>query len=94
MSMPEATAGATNTDPLVGQVLSDRYRIDAVLGVGGMGAVYQGAHLLMHKRVAIKLLHPEMTRLPEAVQRMGGRFELANAADGGLVAHIRLKRAA
>ncbi len=30
----------------------------------------------------------------KAVQRMGGRFELANAADGGLVAHIRLKRAA
>ena len=29
----------------------------------------------------------------KAVQRMGGSFELANAADGGLVAHIRLKRA-
>ncbi len=30
----------------------------------------------------------------KAVQRMGGSFELSNAADGGLVAHIRLKRAA
>jgi two-component system osmolarity sensor histidine kinase EnvZ len=29
----------------------------------------------------------------KAVQRMGGSFEIANAADGGLVAHIRLKRA-
>ena len=29
----------------------------------------------------------------KAVQRMGGTFELANAADGGLVAHIRLKKA-
>ena len=29
----------------------------------------------------------------KAVQRMGGIFELANAADGGLVAHIRLKKA-
>jgi two-component system osmolarity sensor histidine kinase EnvZ len=29
----------------------------------------------------------------KAVQRMDGSFELANAADGGLVAHIRLKRA-
>jgi two-component system osmolarity sensor histidine kinase EnvZ len=29
----------------------------------------------------------------KAVQRMGGSFELSNAADGGLVAHIRLKRA-
>ena len=29
----------------------------------------------------------------KAVQRMGGTFELANAADGGLVAHVRLKKA-
>ena len=84
--MPEATAGATIPDPLVGQVLSERYRIDAVLGVGGMGAVYQGEHLLMHKRVAIKLLHPEMTRLPEAVQRFereamaAGHIEHPNVA--------------
>jgi eukaryotic-like serine/threonine-protein kinase len=54
---------------LVGRVLSDRYRIDRVLGIGGMGAVYSAEHLLMHKRVAIKVLHPEMTRLPEVVQR-------------------------
>ena len=29
----------------------------------------------------------------KAIQRMGGTFEIANAADGGLIAHIRLKRA-
>ncbi|SHM87048.1 ATP-binding protein [Rhizobacter sp. OV335] len=29
----------------------------------------------------------------KAVQRMGGNFELSNASDGGLVAHVRLKRA-
>jgi len=29
----------------------------------------------------------------KSVQRMGGSFELANAADGGLVAHVRLKKA-
>jgi two-component system osmolarity sensor histidine kinase EnvZ len=29
----------------------------------------------------------------KALQRMGGSFELANAPDGGLVAHIRLRRA-
>jgi serine/threonine-protein kinase len=56
---------------LVGQTLSDRYRIDSVLGVGGMGAVYQAEHLHLHKRVAIKVLHPEMTQLSEAVERFG-----------------------
>jgi two-component system osmolarity sensor histidine kinase EnvZ len=30
----------------------------------------------------------------KAVQRMGGHFEVDNAVDGGLVAHIRLKKAA
>jgi two-component system osmolarity sensor histidine kinase EnvZ len=29
----------------------------------------------------------------KALQRMGGHFELANASDGGLVAHVRLRRA-
>jgi serine/threonine-protein kinase len=54
---------------LVGTVLSDRYRIDALLGEGGMGAVFLGEHLLMHKRLAIKLMLPDMSQSGEAVER-------------------------
>jgi serine/threonine-protein kinase len=54
---------------LVGTVLSDRYRIDALLGEGGMGAVFLGEHLLMHKRLAIKLMQPDMSQSGEAVER-------------------------
>ncbi|MBX3185806.1 MAG: serine/threonine protein kinase [Labilithrix sp.] len=54
---------------LIGLTISDRYRIERLLGEGGMGAVYQAEHTLMRKRMAIKVLHPEMTRLPEVVAR-------------------------
>src|ERR1700735_2645146 len=54
---------------LIGSVLSGRYRIDRVLGEGGMGAVYEAEHTHMRKRLAVKVLHPEMSRLPEVVAR-------------------------
>jgi len=60
---------ATGAARLVGRVLSDRYLIEAVVGEGGMGAVYLAEHVLMRKRLAVKVLHPEMTRMPEMVAR-------------------------
>jgi serine/threonine-protein kinase len=56
-------------EALIGTVLSGRYRIEKVLGEGGMGAVYEATHTLMKKRLAVKVLHPEMSRLSEVVQR-------------------------
>jgi serine/threonine-protein kinase len=44
---------------LVGQVIAGRYRVIELLGEGGMGAVYAAEHLALHKRVALKIVHPE-----------------------------------
>src|SRR3954447_7275127 len=63
---PQANGGRKT---LIGSMISDRYRIEKLLGEGGMGAVYQAEHTHMRKRLAIKVLHPEMTRLPEVVAR-------------------------
>ena len=64
-----ATLKKVGPDALLGTVLSDRYRVVSVLGEGGMGAVYLAEHTLMRKRMAIKVLHPEMSHMPEVVAR-------------------------
>ncbi|MBL8081638.1 MAG: protein kinase [Candidatus Obscuribacter sp.] len=43
----------------VGTVFAGRYRIDKFIGQGGMGRVYQATHLMMDRKVALKLLHPQ-----------------------------------
>ena len=75
-----------DVDPLIGTKIAERYRVDEKLGEGGMGAVYRGEHVLMQKPVAIKVLHREMTVLPEIVQRFereavaAGRIDHPNVA--------------
>jgi serine/threonine protein kinase len=56
-------------DPRCGSTLNDRYRIVKRIGVGGMGVVYEGMHLLIQRRVAIKMLHAEYTRNREILAR-------------------------
>src|SRR3954465_9187612 len=52
-----------------GDVLAGRYRVEKVLGVGGMGVVVAGRHLRLDERVAIKFLLPEALSNPDAVAR-------------------------
>jgi serine/threonine-protein kinase len=74
MSMPgqEPTSAS-----LVGQLVSGRYRIEKMLGEGGMGAVYLAEHTHMRKRVALKLLHAEMSQEPEILARFRREAEAA-----------------
>jgi serine/threonine protein kinase len=53
----------------VGDVLADKYRVERVLGSGGMGVVVAARHLGLDERVAIKLLHPDSLTNTEAVLR-------------------------
>ncbi|KYF89644.1 protein kinase, partial [Sorangium cellulosum] len=76
-----AAAGAAGGDALVGSLISGRYRVDALIGEGGMGAVYRGEQVHLRKRVAIKVLRPLARRMPELV----ARFEREAVAG----AHIR-----
>ncbi len=65
---------------LIDQVLADRYRIERLLGEGGMGEVYLARHVRTGRPLAVKLLVPEAAREPENLQR----FEREARALGAL----------
>jgi serine/threonine protein kinase len=50
-------------------MLANRYRIESVIGRGGMGVVYKAHQEMMDKKMAIKMLHSHLVAQPEAVQR-------------------------
>ncbi len=66
-------------DPKLGQLLLGRYRIVRKLGEGGMGAVYEGKHELIGKRLAIKCLHPQYMSNKEVVERFHREAHAATA---------------
>ncbi len=66
---PQSSSSDQLTQPRVGQVLGERYRIDALIDEGAMGRVYRGEHVHMRKRVAIKILRRELTQVPEVLAR-------------------------
>lgn len=69
----------------LGTIIEDKYRINRMLGKGGMGAVYEGENVRIHRRVAIKILHSEVSDRADVVQR----FEREAQAAGRIgSAHI------
>ncbi len=56
---------------LVGQTVAGRYRVEALIGVGGMAAVFRAHHEGLHRDLAIKVLHPNLS----ANSEMSARFE-------------------
>ncbi len=58
-------------DPQVGTVVSGRFRVDDLIGQGGMGKVYRARHLALERTVVLKMLKPQLLEDPTLV----GRFE-------------------
>jgi eukaryotic-like serine/threonine-protein kinase len=52
-----------------GEIIDGKYRIVRLIGEGGMGAVYEGENMRIHRRVAIKVLHAAVASQGEAVAR-------------------------
>jgi serine/threonine protein kinase len=76
-----AEASPSSLAPL----LAERYRVLRLVGIGGMGAVYEAEHVLIGRRVAVKVLRPELVRNAEMLRR----FRTEAHAAGQLVSdHI------
>jgi serine/threonine protein kinase len=75
------------SDAYIGQVLDEKYRLEQLLGRGGMGAVYLATHLGTERYVALKLITPQFMRNEEFVARFkrearaAGRLRHPNVVD-------------
>ena len=56
-------------DPLLGKVIARNFRVESLLGTGGMGRVYKARQLSLDKPVVLKVLHPHYNNDPQLVQR-------------------------
>src|SRR5690606_28682686 len=60
---------SVNADPLVGKVLGERFQVLDLIGQGGSGTIYRAEHVTLRRKVAIKVLHNELSRDDLAVER-------------------------
>jgi serine/threonine-protein kinase len=60
---------AAPVDPLVGKILGERFQINEFIGQGASGTIYRGEHVTLRRKVAVKVLHNELSRDDLAVER-------------------------
>ncbi len=64
------------------QVIDNKYRVLEILGEGGMGIVYKAEHVLLRRKVALKILHERHSSKPAALERF-----LIEAQAAGTIGH-------
>ena len=59
----------STSDSMIGKVILDRYKLIEKIGQGGSGAIYRGEHTTLKKKVAVKLLHSQLSSDDTALER-------------------------
>src|ERR1041384_3714253 len=60
-----------------GTVVGGRYRLERLVGQGGMGSVWKGRHTTLNRAVAIKFIHPHLASSADALQRFENEAKAA-----------------
>jgi eukaryotic-like serine/threonine-protein kinase len=72
-------AGPEPEEPLLGVILGDRYRVDEQIGAGGMGLVFKATHVLIGRKLAIKVLRRRYARQADVAQRFAQEARVASS---------------
>lgn len=86
----EARARAHVTHPVaLGEIIDGRYRVEALLGGGGMASVYRATHLGLDQHVAVKVIAPALLEQPGMAERFFREARAATHLRSDHVARVR-----
>ncbi|MHB8911681.1 MAG: protein kinase domain-containing protein [Lysobacter sp.] len=85
---PTATSIHAQQPLAPGTVLAGRFRIESMLGIGGMGVVYRATDLALDVPVALKLLRPELATRADAFERFRQELLMARQVSSPRVVRI------
>src|SRR5688572_29995088 len=71
-----------------GALFAGRYRLGRVIGVGGMGAVYEAVHLETNRRRALKIMHPTLFESPNLRERFQREAKVAADVESEFIVEV------
>ena len=84
----EVPVASDPNDPLVGHTLADRYQIRRIVAEGSMGRVYEARDVKDERRVALKILHPQVADDQVNIERFRREATTSKELDHGYIVDV------
>ncbi|HKA90220.1 MAG TPA: protein kinase [Haliangiales bacterium] len=83
-----APRGRKTGDPMIGEIIGDRYLLRDRLGQGASGTIYLAEHITLHRKVAVKILHHELSRDDLALERFRREATMVGEIDNEHIVEV------